>query len=337
MRVVADTNMRILSRSDVQQAITMKDAIAIVREAYAQLSTGRATVPLRVPVPLEQNDGVTLLMPAFLHDSNALAVKIVSVHNQNPAKNLPLIHALVVVMDATNGKPLAAMEGGYLTALRTGAASGVSTDLLARRDARVGAIIGAGTQGRTQLLAVAAVRQLARVYVFDGVREKAEQYVREMRELKELAEIDLRVAATPREAVRAADVICTATTSSKPVFDGNDLKPGAHVNAIGAYTPEMQEVDPITLQRASKIVIDARSGALAEAGDLIIAIRAGAIKEADIYAEIGEIAAGLKRGRERDDEITFFKSVGNAAQDASVARAVYDAAAPRGLGIEVDL
>ncbi len=329
--------MHILSRSDVQQAITMRDAIAIVREAFAQLSTGRATVPLRVPVPLTQHSAVTLFMPAYLHDSNALGVKIVSVHNQNPAKHLPLIHALVVVIDAATGKPLAAMEGGYLTALRTGAAGGVATDLLARREARVAAIIGAGVQGRTQLLATAAVRKLERVYVFDAARERAETFVREMKEMRELAELGLRVAATPREAVREADVVCTATTSSKPVFDGNDLKAGAHVNAIGAYTPEMQEVDPITLQRASKIVIDARSGALAEAGDLIIAIRQGVIKEADIYAEIGEIAAGLKRGRERDDEITYFKSVGNAAQDASVARAIYDAAVKQGLGVEVNL
>ena len=119
--------MRVLSRSAVQQAITMPEAITIVREAFAQLSTGRATVPLRVPVPLQRHDAVTLFMPAFLHDSNALAVKIVSVHNQNPARNLPLIHALVVVVDAATGRPLAAMEGGYLTALRTGAGSGVAS------------------------------------------------------------------------------------------------------------------------------------------------------------------------------------------------------------------
>jgi ornithine cyclodeaminase/alanine dehydrogenase-like protein (mu-crystallin family) len=275
-------------------------------------------------------------MPAHLHVSDALAVKIVSVHNQNPAHGLPLIHALVVVVDAGTGKPLAAMEGGYLTALRTGAASGVSTDLLARRDARVAAIFGAGVQGRTQLLAVSAVRPLERAFIFDAFRESAERFVREMQGQPGVPK-DLRLAASSAEAVREADVICTATTSTRPVFSGADIKPGVHISAIGAFTPEMQEIDETTLKRADKIVIDHHAGALAEAGDLIVALRNGTIKETDIYAEIGEIAAGRKPGRERDDEITFFKSVGNAVQDASVARAIYDAAVKQNLGTEVEL
>ncbi len=328
--------MRILSRADVERALSMGNAIAVVREAFAQLSTQQATVPLRVPIPIARHDGVTLFMPAHLHSSDALAVKIVSVFNQNPVKNLPLIHALVVVIDATTGQPLAAMEGGYLTALRTGAASGVATDLLARADARVGAIIGAGVQGRTQLRGIAAVRPLERAYIFDPAPTKAEEFVREMSAIPGVPR-DLRVAGSAAEAVRQADVICTATTATKPVLNGGDLRPGAHVNAIGAYTPQMQEIDAETLRRASKIVIDARSGALAEAGDLIIALQQGAIKETDIYAEIGEIAAGRKPGREREHEITFFKSVGNAVQDAAVARAIYDAALRENLGVEVEL
>ncbi len=336
--------MRILSRADVQRAISMKNAIAIVRDAFVQLSSNQATVPLRVAVPIEKHGGVTLFMPAYLHTSDALAVKIVSVHNQNPAKGLPLIHALVVVIDAATGKPLAAMEGGYLTALRTGAASGVSTDLLARRDARVAAIFGAGVQGRTQLLAVAAVRKLERVYVYDAVPGQADKFVREMRGQPGVPNDPstgsgqvLRAASSSTEAVREADIICTATTSTKPVFSGSDIKPGVHISAIGAYTPQMREIDETTLKRANKIVIDHHEGALAEAGDLIIALKNGAIKASDIYAEIGEIAAGKKPGRERDDEITFFKSVGNAVQDASVARAIYDAAVRENLGTEVEL
>ena len=328
--------MRILTRADVQHALSMKDAIAIVRDAFAQLSSGQATVPLRVSVPIEKHDGVTLFMPAYLRASDALAVKIVSVHNRNPAKGLPLIHALVVVIDAATGKPLAAMEGGYLTALRTGAASGVSIDLLARRDARVATIFGAGAQGRTQLLAAAAVRQLERVYVVDAARAQTDKLIQEMRGQPGVPG-DLRAAASLSEAVRDADIICTATTSTRPVFNGNDLKSGVHISAIGAYTPQMQEIDETTLKRANKIVIDHREGALAEAGDLLIALKSGAIKESDIYAEIGEIAAGKKPGRERDDEITFFKSVGNAGQDASVARAIYDAAVRENFGTEVEL
>lgn len=328
--------MRLLSRADIQKSLSMLDAIAIVRDAFAQLSTQQATVPVRVPISIPQHDGITLFMPAHLHTSDALAVKIVSVHNQNPAKNLPLIHALVVVIDATTGKPLAAMEGSYLTALRTGAGSGVATDLLARRDAKIAAILGAGVQGRMQLRAIAAVRHLERVYVYDTIPNQVEKFIADVRGAPGIPS-DLHAATFPRDAVYDADIICTATTSTQPVFDGRELKPGVHINAIGAYTPAMREVDETTLKRASKIVIDHRASALAEAGDLLIAMKNGAITEANLYAEIGEIAAGKKPGRERDEEITFYKSVGNAVQDASVARAIYDAAVREGLGIEVEL
>ncbi|MGE5138721.1 MAG: ornithine cyclodeaminase family protein, partial [Rudaea sp.] len=138
-------------------------------------------------------------------------------------------------------------------------------------------------------------------------------------------------------AVHDADVICTATTSTTPVYHGQDVKPGAHINGVGAYTPEMQENDEVLLQRASKIVVDSYSGALAEAGDLLIAIERGVIQEADIYGELGEITSGKKPGRERDEEITFFKSVGSAVQDASVAQAILRRAEERNLGTVVEL
>ena len=327
--------MRILSRSDVQKSLSMKDAIAIVRDAFAQLSSNQATVPVRVPIPIQKHNGVTLFMPAHLHTSDALAVKIVSVHNQNPGKGLPLIHALVVVIDAATGKPLAAMEGGYLTALRTGAASGAATELLARRDARVAAIFGAGAQGRTQLLAIAAVRNLERVYVFDAIPSQVEKYIADLRGQPGIPN-DVRAASSLTEAVHDADIICTATTARQAVFNHADLKRGVHINAVGAYTPEMQEIPEETV-RASKLVIDHRASALAEAGDLIIAMKKGFITEANIYAEIGEIAAGKKPGRTNEEEITFFKSVGNAVQDASVARAIYDAAMKANLGVEVEM
>lgn len=328
--------MRILSRADVQKALTMREAIAIVKDAFAQLSNHAATVPLRVPVQIPKHNAVTFFMPAYLARTDALAVKIVSLHYDNPKQGLPLIHAAVVVINAANGKPIALMEGGYLTALRTGAVSGAATDVLARREAKVAAIFGAGVQGRTQLLAVAAVRRLECVYVYDAVRASAEKFAREMRGHADVPD-DLRVAGSAEEAARAADVICTATTANTPVFDGNAVQAGAHVNGVGSYTPQTREVDDALVKRASKIVVDAYSGALAEAGDLIIPLEKGVIQESDIYAELGEITGGTKRGRERDDEITFFKSVGNAVQDASVAQAVLQRAAELGLGVEVEV
>lgn len=321
--------MRLLNRSDVQHSLSMREAVEIVKHAFIELSSGSADSPLRTAVPLQKHDGLTLFMPAYLSEANALAVKIASIHNRNAERGLPRIHALVVVIDPQTGQPVAIMEGGYLTALRTGAASGVATDLLARADAEVTAIIGAGKQARQQALAVAAVRSIKRFWIY---ARRSESVVAMIAELQPQLDAELLVADSPAQAVRDADVICAATNSRTPVFNGNDLKPGAHVNGIGSYTHEMQEVDFATLRRASRIVVDQREAALAEAGDLIIAIKRGEIRAEDIYAELGEIAAGLKPGRQREDEITYFKSVGNAAQDAAVAQAVYQTAWKKNLG-----
>jgi alanine dehydrogenase len=325
--------LRVLSREAVRQALPMTQAVEAMKSAFAQLSSGRADVPLRVALPVDRHSGVTLFMPGYLPADDQMAVKIVSVFNDNPAKGLPLIHALVVVVDATTGAPVAVMDGTYLTALRTGAASGAATDLLARQDARSVAVFGAGAQGRTQLEAVCAVRAIQEAWVYDVVPERASIYAEEMgRELS----LAVKVAGTPAAAVRDADVICTATTSTRPVFQDADVRPGTHINAVGAYTPEMQEVPPETVLRA-KVVIDHLEASMAEAGDLLIPLRQGLIGEAHIYAELGEIVAGAKPGRTSSDEITLFKSVGVAVQDVAAAGAVLEAARRLDLGVEVPL
>jgi alanine dehydrogenase len=328
--------LRILSGADVRRAVTMAEAIEAVRQAYIQLSTGQAVVPLRTPVEVERRDGVTLFMPAYLAGSDAMAAKIVSVFPENTKRGLPLIHAVVIVVDAETGRPVALMDGTYLTALRTGAASGVATDLLARPDARIAAIFGAGAQARTQLEAVCTVRPIEWVWVYDTSREAAAAYAEEMRGRGEPIPADISVAHSPAQAVRDADVICTATTSSTPVFSDADLRPGVHVNGIGAYTPEMQEIPAETVAQA-RIVVDSRSASLAEAGDLIIPLRSGLITDDSVYAEIGEVAAGRLSGRQSAEEVTFFKSVGVAVQDVAVADLILRRAEALGLGIEVDL
>ena len=327
------TTLRVLSREDVRRALPMRDAVEAMKRAFAQLSQGRAQVPLRVALPVERHNGITLFMPGYLADDDRMAVKIVSVFNDNPSKGLPLIHALVVVVDAETGAPTAVMDGTYLTALRTGAASGAATDLLAREDARVAAIFGAGVQGRTQLEAVCAVRPIEAAWVYDVDPDRAAAYAEEM---TERLGIPVRVASTPAEAVGQADVICTATTSTTPVFDDADVRPGTHINGIGAYTPQMQEIPAETVARA-KVVIDHREASLAEAGDLIIPLQQGLITEDHIWAELGEIAAGLKPGRTDPEEITLFKSVGVAVQDVAAAAAVLEAADRLDLGVEVSL
>ncbi len=325
--------MLILSHRDVRQALPMREAVEAMKRAFAQLSTGQAEVPLRVPVHVPRHNGLTLFMPAYLAADDQMAVKMVSVFNDNPARGLPLIHALVVVIDAQTGAPVAAMEGASLTALRTGAASGAATDLLARPDAAVAAVFGAGVQGRTQLEAVCAVRPIREAWVYDVDLQRAQAYAEEM---GGRLGIPVHVAASPAEAVRRADVVCTATTSTTPVFDDANVRPGTHINAVGAYTPQMREVPTETVLRA-RVVIDHRTASLAEAGDLLIPLREGRMTEEHIWAELGEIVAGLKPGRLSPDEITLFKSVGVAVQDVAAAAAVLEAARRQNLGVEVPL
>jgi ornithine cyclodeaminase len=327
--------LRILSGGDVRRAVTMAEAIQAVREAYVQLSTGQAVVPLRTPVPVEGREAVTLFMPAYLPASDAMAAKIVSVFPGNLERGLPLIHAVVIVVDAETGRPVALMDGTYLTALRTGAASGVATELLARPGARVAAVFGAGAQARTQLEAICTARSIEKVWVYDALPEAATAYVEEMKGRGQPIPTDIAIAGSPAEAAGDADVICTATTSNTPVFEDADLRPGAHINGVGSYTPQMQEIPAQTVARA-KVVVDSRSASLVEAGDLIIPLREGLIADADIHGEIGEVAAGAIAGRESEDEVTFFKSVGVAVQDVAVAGLVLQRATEQNLGIEVE-
>jgi len=328
--------IRVLSRADLKRALPMPEAIEAVKDAYLQLSTGQAAVPLRTPLDITPYEGLTLFMPAHLIRSDELGLKVVSVFPHNPSRGLPMIHALVALFDAATGRPQAVMDGTYLTALRTGAASGAATGLLARKDAQVAAIFGAGVQGRTQLEAICHVRDVVKVKVYDLVPQKAEEYAAEMRERGHPIPKDITAAGFPREAVEGSDIICTATTSTSPVFADEDLEQGVHINGIGSYTPGMQEIDEQTVQRA-KVVVDFREACWAEAGDLIIPLEKGQIDREHIHSELGEIIAGAKPGRITPDEITFFKSVGTAVQDVATASRALQAAEKMGLGVEVEL
>lgn len=319
--------MRILTADDVRAAVTMRAAIDAVRAGFIALSTGRARVPVRSA--LDMPGGVLLMMPAHLEETPVSTVKLVAVCPDNPARGLPTIHAAVLVVDAHTGAPRALMEGGVLTALRTGAASGLATELLAVPDAAVLAVIGAGVQARTQIAAVCAVRPITAIRVFSlaGAQELAD-------ELRDQYDAEIRVTSSAHEALHGAQIVAAATNSTTPVVRLDDIAPGVHINGVGSFTPQMQEIaaDVVT---AATVIVDHRASVWAEAGDLIIPREQGLITEAHVHAEIGEIAAGLKPGRRSAQEITFFKSVGNAVQDAALAQRVIAAADERGLGTEV--
>jgi len=324
----------LLTAADVVKALPMAEAIEGLKGAFAQLSTGQAIMPLRGRIDVPQA-GSSLVMPAYLERNGALAVKVVSVFPQNVNVGLPIVNALVMVLDSTTGRPQALLEGGTLTAIRTGAASGAATDVLAREDAASVAIIGTGVQARTQLEAVCTVRDIDEVHVFSLNREQAEEFVETLAG-KGPIPMAITVANDVNRAIGEADIICTATTSTTPVFDGRIIKPGTHINGVGSFTPEMQEVDLVTVQR-SLVVVDSRAAVLAEAGDLIIPLENGDIAEDHIYAELGEIVAGQRPGRETQDQITFFKSVGVAVQDAAAAAITLKNALSWGLGTSISL
>ena len=324
--------LRFFSGEDVGRALSVREAIPLMREAFIQLSAKQVCVPLRTKIDVPSHGGTVLYMPAYLPAHELMSVKVVSLFKGNAAVGLPLIHALVVLNDARTGRAVAVMDGERLTAIRTAAASGLATELLARRDAHVAAIFGAGNQGRMQLEAVCAVRPIRQAYVFDQDRARAAAFCREMSE-----KLSVAVAVAGSQAALAdADVICTATTSSTPVFAHKEVKRGAHINAIGAYKPSEGEIPEDTV-RAALVVVDQREACLAEAGDILIPLKQGLITADHIHAEIGEVAAGRKPGRRSDSEITLFKSVGNAVQDAAAASRVLENARRLGLGTEVCL
>ena len=329
-------SMLILTADDVRQALPMNEAIEGMKNAYAALSSGMAVVPLRTRLPLPDSEALSLFMPAYVHsaEEQALAIKVVSLFPTNPARGLAYIQAAVLVFDPETGRAMALLEGSSLTAIRTGAAGGAAIDLLARKDSRVAAIFGAGAQGRTQLEAVCTARRIETAYIFDANPEKAQAFAEEMKGKGSIPQ-DVRVARNPREAIENADVVCTATTSAKPVFADKDIKVGVHISAVGSYTPEMQEVPAETLQRG-RVFVDSRAAALEEAGDLIQPIRAGTFDESHICGEIGEVVSGKKVGRQSDDEITYFKSVGVAVQDAMAAQIALTNARKMKIGQEVE-
>src|SRR5215510_11478668 len=328
--------MLILNAHEVRKALPMDQTIAAMKDAYASLSDGTAVVPLRTRLLISNHDAVSLFMPAYVKTSSgeALAVKVVSLFPHKPPRGLAYIQAAVLVLESDTGRAVALLEGSALTAIRTGAGSGAAIDLLARKDSKVVAIFGAGPQGRTELEAACTVREIETAFIYNPTRAKAQTFAQQLAGQNNIPK-DVRVAATPQEAVQHADIICTATGSTKPVFDDNDVKSGTHISAIGAYTPEMQEVPVETLERA-RIVVDSYATVMEEAGDIVKAMRTGAIQESSIHAELGEIVLGKKSGRESDDEITFFKSVGNAVQDAAAAQLALKSAREMKLGTEIE-
>lgn len=325
--------LRLLTGDDVRRCLQMPRAIDLMAEAFVALSKGRVDVPLRTQVASQ--DGTMLYKPALMQSAGIFIVKVVSVFPANVARQLPVTTGLLLVNDANTGLPLALMDAEYLTALRTGAASGLACRLLANPGVTRAALFGAGGQARCQLEALLCTLRLEEVFVFTRRPETAEAFCRER--ANSLANLTnaiggaCRLIPNPdRRVLRSCGVICTATTSRDPVFADDEIGSGTHINGIGSFTPMMAEVPAQTVCRAT-VFVDQRTACLSESGDLRQPIDRGLLPSDFHPTELGEVVAGAP-GRPSADAVTFFKSVGNAAQDITCASEVLRQAELKGIG-----
>lgn len=324
--------MLLLTREDIKKVFSMKDAIEADKEAFRLIVEEKCDAPLRTKIQAPKYDGCFLFMPAYVEDMDTASLKIINIFPKNIDNGIPSSPAQVLLIDGTTGMVTAVMDGTYVTQMRTGAASGAAFDLLGRKDARIGALIGTGGQAAAQLEAMLVARELAEVRVFDVNYERTCAFAEQMQ--KELSSYGTKITAarSSDEAIDNADLLITVTPSSKPVFDGNKVKKGATVSCVGAYQHHMQEMDPVILTRASKIYFDSEEAVLSESGDILIPLEQGIITKEDFTGDLGQVIKGELPGRENDDEIIVFETVGVATQDLMAARRIYDQAVAAGVG-----
>ena len=308
--------MIFLNRDQINDLISMEEAIRAMGTAFAQLSSGEAVVPPRLSLDIPDKNATSLVMPAYATGSPYYTVKIVSVNYSNPDKGLPLIHGVVQVFDAENGKHIANLDGASITAIRTGAASGLATDLLAKENANVCAVFGTGVQAASHIEAVLEVRSIEKIMVFSRSKPSAENFFSTLANQVECV-------IGKKESLLEADIVCTTTPAQSPLFETDEIKPGCHLNVVGSHQPSFREV-PTGLVACSKIIVDNREACEQEAGDLIIPVQEGSWSFEHLHGELGQVVSGDIIARESENEITLFKSVGNAIQDHAMAHLIME-------------
>ena len=321
-------SLLLLSLEEVKQSITMSQAIDAMERAFIQLANQQVNLPLRTALSIDEERALTLTMPAYLAQDKTLGLKVVSVFPNNSSKGIPSITGIIMLLDARTGEPKVLMDGAYLTALRTGAVSGLATKYFARENANHVAIIGSGAQSLTQLEAVTAVRPITRVSIWSRTMHNAESLAKKIEKL-----YDIKVYDEVSMAVRDADIICTATSSTEPLIHLNNIQPHVHINAIGAHSKSMQEIGQDVLGH-SVIFIDQLEAVLSESGELIKAVEQNTLRKENLN-EIGQWL--LTKDKDYKNQSTVFKSVGLAIQDLSVAEVVYRNALRNNLGSKFSL
>ena len=303
-------------KNQIYEMVSMAEAIDAMKEAFIQLSRGEAFVPQRASLNIPDKNATCLVMPAYAMGSPYYSVKTVSINYSNPDKGLPLIHAVVQVFDAEKGNLVATLDGKSITAIRTAAASGLATDLLAKQDAKVCAIFGTGVQAKSHLEAMMVVRKIEKFIIISRKEESANRFI-------ESQARDIAIEIGTKESIFEADIICTTTPSQSPLFNHENIKNGCHINVVGSHQADYREVPTETVMK-SKVVIDSLEACKKEAGDLLIPVQEGKWNLEKLHGELGQIASGEILGRESDKEITLFKSVGIAIQDLAMANLIME-------------
>ena len=327
----------VLDGEAVAKLLPMPECIRVMSDALAALARGEALVPLRTIMRVPGVGGFLGLMPGYIspHEGKegALGMKAVSVFPGNAQRGIDTHQGAVLLFEADTGRLSALMDGAAITAIRTAAVSGVATDLLARRDATELAILGAGVQARTHLEAIAAVRPLRRARIWSRNPEHAAALASELRPR---FTFPIETAASAEAALRGADIVATVTASPEPIVQRGWLKEGVHINAVGSSIPTSREIDTATMA-AARLFVDRRESALAEAGDLLMPIREGAVTGDHIQAELGEVIIGKNPGRRSPAELTLFKSLGLAVEDVASAAYIAERARETGTGQKVKM
>ena len=325
--------MLILNKQEVTELLTMPACIALMEDALASLARGEVILPLRPVIRIPDSPNAFAVMPAYSAALAASAAKLITVYPGNHGTGLDSHQGVVALFDGADGRVLAIIDAASITAIRTAAVSGVATRLLARDDATTLTVLGSGTQARSHIDAMMAVRPFERVTVWGRTTEHARTLVAEARGRHDAA---FHVATDPAAAVMGADVVCTVTASREPVLLRDWLRPGSHVNAVGASLPSARELDSEAVRRAT-VFVDRRESAATESGDLMIPRQEGVIDEHHIAAEIGEVITGAKAGRREASEVTLFKSLGLAVEDLACAQYLHAAAERDQAGTWVEL
>lgn len=312
--------MRIINHAQVEQALDMQHCIGLMKEALTALANGDAKQIVRPVLPLYENN-VLGMMPAYLASRKIAGVKILAVFPENYQKGIPSHQGQMLVFETETGSIKALVDAESLTGIRTAAASAAVTEALARPDASRLAILGAGLQGRRHLEAIRLVRKLREVTVWDIRPEAAARYAEEM---SRRTGLPVRVCTSAGEATNDADIVCTLTPSREPILSAADVKPGTHINAVGACTPDARELAS-DLMAAGRLFVDWKPATLVEAGDYLLAVQDGSITEEHILGEVGQVLSGTLPGRVSDNDITIFEALGQAVEDLIVADFVAEA------------